>query len=255
MPEEPHSDQIELTEVNVASARGGTASQIDSINWRVKRGDYWVIGGAHASGKSDLLATAAGLQRPLSGSVKLFGQEINGLGENEFLELRLKIGIVFKSGGRMINHLTLAENIALPLRYRLNCGFEQVAETVENLLRATELLDHAHLTSGMLTATSLQRAGLARALALKPSVLLLDEPIASLELRHRRWWLDFLEQLSAGRPETGGEPVTLAVTTNDLIPWANVGRQFAVLDQKRWKLIGGREQLKGAPTFDLGDSI
>lgn len=240
----PNINQIELTDVDVSSARGGLESQLDAVNWQVREGDFWVIGGAHASGKSDLLATAAGMQRPLRGTVRLFGREIDGLSEKELLELRLGIGMVFKNGGRLFNQLTLAENIALPLRYRFNWTAEQAAEPVEALLRLTELADRAHTTPPMLPANWLQRIALARALALKPRVLLLDEPMGGLEARQRRWWEDFLERLSAGEPELGGQPITLVVVTTDLTPWTAFGRQFAMINHKRWTPIGGREELK-----------
>ena len=82
--------------------------------WTVAAGDYWVVGGLPGTGKSDLLATAAGLQRPLRGTHLLFGEDLARLDEPALIQKRLRVGLVFENGGRLFNRLTVAENLALP---------------------------------------------------------------------------------------------------------------------------------------------
>lgn len=224
---------IELVDVDVPSAQGG-GKVLEGVNWRVRAGDFWVVGGAQASGKSDLLATAAGLQRPLAGSLRLFGWEFSQMSEAEKINQRSRIGVVFKNGGRMFSHLTVAENIALPLCYRHDWTPEQALPAVEELLQLTGLESMVHSRAAGLGLGWQQRVGLARALALKPEVLFFDEPIASLEARHRQWWHEFLTKLASGIPYTGGRPVTLIVMVNDFEPWRAHGRQFALVKDKRW---------------------
>lgn len=233
---------IELAQVEVASARDQDVVQLESVDWRVHAGDFWIVGGARAVGKTDLIATAAALQRPRRGSVRLFGQDISELNETNILEQRLRIGFVFKNGGRMLTHLTVAENISLPLRYHNHCDAAQIDERVEKILAWTGLTPFAHNTAGMLSAPRQRRVGLARALALQPRVLFLDEPLADLETREKNWWLDFLAQLSGG--ETMLRQPTLVITTNRWQPWEEHGRQFALLKNKRWLALGGRAELK-----------
>ena len=114
------------------------------------------------------------------------------------------------------------------------------------MLELTELSPWADSTPGALARNWRKRAGLARALILRPDVLLLDNPIAGLDSRQRGWWLNFLGELSKGCELTGGKPMTLVVTTNGFSPWRNLGRQFAVLKDKRLIVLGGWEQVAAA---------
>ena len=98
----------------------------------------------------------------------------------------------------------------------------------------------ADVTPANVAANWRQRAALARALILKPEVLLLDNPLAGLGARHRHWWLRFLEQFSRGHEQFGGGPMTLAATADDLRPWRNARRKFALLrDKDSFRSAGG----------------
>ncbi len=108
---------IEMNDVSVGVAGVVETVSVEGIEYCVASGDYWVIGGPPGSGKTDLLATLAGLYRPLKGTLRLFGDDVAQLGEEDFLAARLRIGLVFENGGRLFNHLSVAENIASPLRY------------------------------------------------------------------------------------------------------------------------------------------
>jgi ABC-type transporter Mla maintaining outer membrane lipid asymmetry ATPase subunit MlaF len=246
---QPNPPLIELHHVDVASAHESEVAQVEGVNWPVNAGDFWIVGGPHGSGKSDLLATAAALQRPLRGAIRLFGRDVTELDEADTLAQRRQIGFVFKHGGRMFAHLTVAENIALSLRYHHDWTLAEASEPVQTILASTGLTAFAHNTAGVLSAHWQRRVGLARALALKPQVLFLDEPLAGLEAREQRWWLDFLAQLSAGSPST-----TLVVTTNDWQPWLNHGRQFAVVKKKRWLVLGGRAELQSSAAELLNEA-
>ena len=114
------------------------------------------------------------------------------------------------------------------------------------LLECTELTPWAESTPGTLGRSWQKRAGLARALALKPEVLLVDNPLAGLDPRHVHWWLGFLDQLSKGHRLMHGRPVTLVVTTADFHPWKGHARQFAVLRNHGFVVLGAWGQLEAA---------
>jgi ABC-type transporter Mla maintaining outer membrane lipid asymmetry ATPase subunit MlaF len=149
-------------------------------------------------------------------------------------------------GGQLFNHLTIAENVALPLRYQNNLTAIEAAREVRALLARLELTPLADVTPANVAANWRQRAALARALILKPEILLLDNPLAGLGARHLQWWLRFLDQLSRGHELFGGNPLTLVVTADDLRPWQNAKRKFAVLRDKKFIPLGGWNEVEAA---------
>ena len=234
---------IELVNVSVGAGGRPVPAALEGINWRISAGDYWVVGGLPGSGKSDLLATLAGLYRPLAGTLKLFGSDVAELSEDDFMAARLRIGLVFESGGRLFNQLSVAENVALPLRYHRNQTGVEAGERVKAILDATGLNPWAESTAGRINLARRQRVALARALAMSPEALLLDNPLIGPGLQEARWWRDFLAQLAGGHELLRGCPATLVVACHDLRPWADQGKQFALLKQRRWLAVGGRAEL------------
>jgi len=216
---------------------------VEAVNWRIAVGDYWVVGGLPGSGKSNLLATAAGLNPPLRGILRLFGRDAGALTEEDLLEVRLRVGLVFENGGRLFNHLSVVENVALPLCYHRNCPPSDVRERVAQILEFSGLTPLANQTPGRIRPAWQQRVALARALATGPEVLLLDNPLAGLGPQEARWWRGVLPALLAGHAITGGRPVALVVTCHDLRPWADQANRFALLKQRHWLPIGGQTYL------------
>jgi ABC-type transporter Mla maintaining outer membrane lipid asymmetry ATPase subunit MlaF len=182
-----------------------------------------------------------GLMPPLAGSYKLFGEDMP-IFEEARLPKRLRMGLVFETG-QLFNHLTIAENIALPLRYHENLGEADARERAWPFLEAMELAQWADSTPGALGRNWQKRVGLARALVLRPELLLVDSPLTGLDLRHAGWWRGFLEQLSRGHELMNRKPVTLVVSTADLRPWRDKARQVAVMKNKHLSLFESWPQL------------
>ncbi len=240
-----HSSVIEMRDASIVALRDTALTVVEGVNWWVPSGEFWVIAGQQQSGKSDFLMTVAGLLLPARGSCRVFGSGTDSFGEAEQAE-RLRIGYVF-AGGKLFSSLTVAENVALPLRYQKNLSAAEAATAVEKLLEMLELTPFADLTSPGLAANWRQRAALARALILKPEVLLLDNPLAGLGARHRQWLLQFLDRLQRGHEWFGGRPLTLVVTTDDLRPWRHEQRKYAVLDEKNFSVLGSWADAEAAP--------
>ena len=235
---------IEMRGVSVGSMRDLNTIVVEDVNWSVASGDFWDIGGLQGAGKSDFLMLAGGMMAPASGTYCFLGEEMPIFEDNRLPE-RLRLGFVFE-GGQMFNQLTVSENISLPLRYHRNLSNADAEPEVQKMLELTELAPWAASTPGAIARNWQRRVGLARALMLRPEVLLLDNPLAGLDLRQRAWWLNLLQELSRGHEWMNGRPVTLVITTNDLRLWRGHARQFAVLNNKHFTVLGNWEQVEAA---------
>jgi len=235
---------IEMREVSAGALRDPATIAAENVNWTVMPGDYWVVAGLQGSGKSDFLMMTASLTAPAAGSYTLFGERMPMFDEHR-LKHRLRLGLVFESG-QLFNHLTVMQNVVLPLRYHYDLSSAEAKERAAQLLEIIELEPWADSTPGAIGRNWQKRVGLARALALKPEVLLLDNPLVGLDVRHMRWWLSFLKHLSKGHSLMDGHKVTLIVTTPDLRPWKAQARQFAILREKSFSVLGTLSQLESA---------
>jgi putative ABC transport system ATP-binding protein len=235
---------IEMRGVSVGSMRDQSMVVAESVDWIVQPGDYWVIAGVQGSGKSDFLLMAGGVMAPIKGEYHLFGQRMP-IFDDARLKHRLRMGLVF-DGGQLFNHLTVAENVALPLRYHQNEPEDRAEASTQQILECMELGPWADNTPGAIGRNWQKRVGLARALALQPELLLIDTPLNGLDLRHITWWIQFLDELARGSKLTGGRPVTLVVTGADLRPWKGRANHFAVLQEKHLNVLGAWDRLETA---------
>jgi len=242
MSENQNIPAIEMRGVSVAAMRDASFTVVEDVNWLVAAGEFWVIAGQEHSGKTDLLMLAAGLMSTSGGDYKLFGKDVKNLGEAEIAE-RLRVGIVFQNG-QLFNQLTIAENVALPLQYQKNFTATEAAREAQSLLELMELAPLADVTPANVAANWRQRAALARALILKPEILLLDNPLAGLGARHLQWWLRFLDQLSRGHELFDGKSLTLIASADDLRHWQNPRRKFALLRDKKFNSLGGWNEVE-----------
>jgi ABC-type transporter Mla maintaining outer membrane lipid asymmetry ATPase subunit MlaF len=190
---------------------------------------------------------------PAAGSYRLFGHQMPIFDEARLKE-RLRMGLVFETG-QIFNHLTVRENISLPLRYHYNLGKAEAADRVNELLEALELGPWADSTPGAIGRNWQKRVGLGRALILQPELLLLDNPVAGLDLRHLDFWMKFLEELRKGHPFLKRRPLTLAVTTADLRPWRGGPHRFAILKDKKMTVLGSGAEAEQASATLLKDLI
>jgi ABC-type transporter Mla maintaining outer membrane lipid asymmetry ATPase subunit MlaF len=230
--------------VTVSSLRDAAVTVAHEVDWTVRAGEFWVVAGPQRSGKSALLMLAGGLTAPARGTYHFFGEPMP-IFEDEGMAHRLKLGFVF-DGGQLFSRMTVAENLALPLSYHEDLPQAETASRVRELMELLELREFAHRLPAGLARNWQKRAGLARALILKPTVLLVDNPLSGLDARHTAWWLNFLEQLCAGHSFMGGPPMTIVVTTDDLPRVAGGLRKpchFAVMNDEKFIVVGDREQL------------
>jgi len=232
----PGPPAIEMRGVAFGAMSDQSATVAEDVNWTVKPGEFWVVAGSQRSGKTDFLLLTDGLLPPARGTYRFFN-EVMPIFEDERLAERLRLGLVF-DGGQLFNHMTIAENVALPLRYHRSLASRDAEPRVQAVLELTELLPFANSTPGAIARNWQKRAGLARALILQPDVLLLDNPLTGLDARHTGWWLGFLDRLSRGQSGLRDQPLTIIATADDLRAWRGHAQRVACLIGKRLLVLG-----------------
>jgi ABC-type transporter Mla maintaining outer membrane lipid asymmetry ATPase subunit MlaF len=236
---------IELGDVPVSYMDDPETIVIRDVNWRIGRGEFWVVSGRALSGKSALLMTAAGLNRPVRGRLRILGQDVAGAHEKDRVNWRRRIGYVFQNSGRLFGLLNVAQNIALPMQYHTDMNEADIAARVDEMLTLTGLQDYAGYMPSHLGLSVQQRVGLARALRTSIEVLFLDNPLSTLSLRECRWWLDFLRKLQESH-RAKGKPLTIVASADDFRGWTDVADHFAVVENGRFHVVGGRDELSAS---------
>ena len=240
----PPKPALEMERVTVTTLHDPTKSVLEDVNWTVNAGDFWAVAGLLRSGKSDLMALASGIMRSGQGICRVFGEELFASFEQDQLALRLRVGLVF-DGGQLLHQLTLAENIALPLHYHWGHLDFDLGPRLKMLQAFTGIESWMQELPNSVTRNWQQRIGLARALALKPELVLLDSPLTGLDPRDTAWWVETISALAAGHPVLDDRPATVIVTGDNLRPWAGRATHFALLKDRRFVPLGTRAELAG----------
>ena len=180
---------------DLSKSYGGARSRVVlcDIALDIARGEYIAITGESGVGKSTLLNLIAGLEVPDTGTVELDGAGVTALDDTERTLLRRdRIGFVFQAF-HLLPHLTVAQNVALPLSLA-GTGRQQAAARVGDLLAAVGLADAAGSYPRELSGGEMQRAAIARALVHRPQLLLADEPTGNLDPETARSVLALLRE-------------------------------------------------------------
>jgi phospholipid/cholesterol/gamma-HCH transport system ATP-binding protein len=153
---------------------------LNGVDLEADRGETVVVLGRSGTGKSVLLKQIVGLQKPDSGSIRIFGQEIAGLSMDRLNEIRKKIGFLFQEGA-LYDSLSVEQNVAFPLERHTSLSDSDRREKVRTLLASVGLEQHLTKMPSDISGGMQKRVGLARALALDPDILLFDEPTSGLD--------------------------------------------------------------------------
>lgn len=225
---------IELSAINTVF--GGQFVHRD-LNLVVEEGQVVGLLGGSGSGKTTLLREMLGLLRPTAGSVRLFGVDLNDPDQAMQRNVRRRLGMLFQQGA-LFSALSVFDNIAFPLR-ELKCLDEDWISRLVHLKLAMVELDGSHgkLMPAELSGGMVKRVALARALALEPELLLLDEPTAGLDPDRSQ---NFVDLIGALQRELG---LTVVMVTHDLNTLAGLATHVAVLAEQRIIAFGPKDQV------------
>ncbi len=208
-------DAVTLTLPSAA----GPVEILRGVSLAVEPGERVAVVGPSGSGKSSLIAVAAGLEQPTSGTVRLFGQDLSRLGEDGRAKLRRgKVSLVFQSF-HLLPNMTAEENVSAPLEI---AGRASAGKTARDWLARVGLTERLRHYPHQLSGGEQQRVALARALAIQPELLFADEPTGNLDAANAGGVAELMFELVA---ETGA---ALVLVTHDPALAARADRQIVM---------------------------
>ncbi|MCY4724890.1 sulfate ABC transporter ATP-binding protein [Nocardioides sp. STR2] len=225
-------------EVSGLNKKFGDFVALDDVNVTIPTGQLTALLGPSGGGKSTLLRIIAGLEKADTGSVSIEGVEATHLPAQ-----KRNVGFVFQHYA-VFKHMTVAKNVAFGLEIRKRPK-DEIEHRVQELLKLVHLSQFAHRLPSQLSGGQRQRMALARALAVEPSVLLLDEPFGALDAKVRKELRDWLRRLH------DDVHVTTVFVTHDQEEAMEVADEIVVINEGRVEQVGSPDQLYDEPANDF----
>ncbi|MGW2742032.1 ABC transporter ATP-binding protein [Streptomyces sp. NPDC001450] len=216
---------------------------LDALDLTVEPGEVMALLGPSGSGKTTALRAVAGFVRPVSGRVLLGGRDVTDLPP-----YRRGIGMVVQQYA-LFPHMRVDENVAFGLKARRTAGSE-IRQRVAEALEMTGMAAYARRHPRELSGGQQQRVAIARALAVRPDVLLLDEPLSALDARLRSGMLAELARLHRELPD-----VSMLYVTHDQVEALTLADRIAVMDAARLQQCGTPRELYQAPKSEFTASF
>ncbi|AJE82787.1 2-aminoethylphosphonate ABC transporter ATP-binding protein [Streptomyces albus] len=227
---------------NVSVAYGAT-TVLDRFDLGVEPGEVMALLGPSGSGKTTALRTVAGFTHPAAGRVRIGGRDVTGLPP-----YRRGIGMVVQQYA-LFPHLRVEENVAFGLRAR-RAPRREIPGRVAEALELTGMAAYARRHPRELSGGQQQRVALARALAIRPEVLLLDEPLSALDARLRSGMLAELARLHRELPK-----MSMLYVTHDQVEALTLADRIAVMDKARLREVGTPQELYRRPRTEFTASF
>ena len=231
-------DGVPVVAVENLEKTFGIHKVLDGLTLTVNRGETLAVLGRSGTGKSVLLRVIIGLERPDSGSVRIQGQDIAGLALDQMGAIRKKMGFLFQHAA-LYDSLTVGENVAFPLEHhRRDLSKRERGDQVMQLLSEVGMEAAADKMPSDISGGMQKRVGLARALALEPEILLLDEPTAGLDPISSGEIDELILKLQRERQ------MASIVVTHDLHSARTISNRLALLDKGKVVIAGTFEDLQ-----------
>jgi phospholipid/cholesterol/gamma-HCH transport system ATP-binding protein len=210
--------------VDQLTARFGNNTIFDRVSFQVKQGEILVILGGSGCGKSTMLKHMIGLYKPAAGKVLLNGVNINTDDDRILRQVRMNLGVLFQSGA-LFGSMTLAENVALPIYEYTDLDTDAIELIVRMKLGLVSLAGYENHLPSEISGGMKKRAGLARAMALDPTVLFFDEPSAGLDP------ISSVELDNLIKSINTGMGTTMVIVTHELESIFNIAHRVIMLDK------------------------
>jgi len=172
----------------------GLITALKDVSFRIKQGDFVILTGPSGAGKTTIFKIILGEIQPTSGNIVIDKQDISSLKKRRMDLVRRKIGVIFQDY-QLIFDKTVEENIALALDIVQGQQVDTISQ-IEHVLKTVGLLKRRYLFPSQLSGGELQRVALARALAVKPKLILADEPMGNLDEQNSQKLIDLLERVN-----------------------------------------------------------
>ncbi len=227
----------EIISVRDVTVQFGSKKVLDGLNLDIHRGEILGFIGPSGAGKSVLMRTILGLNKKVSGHIKILGQDIDEISDNEKVEIDMRMGVLFQHGA-LFSALNVLENIQVPMREYLDLSPKLMDELARLKISLVGLeADTAEKYPSELSGGMIKRAALARALALDPHIVFLDEPTSGLDPIGAADFDLLIEDLR----DTMG--LTVYMVTHDLDSLYAVCDRIAVLGHKKVMVEGTIEDM------------
>ena len=218
----------------------GSQKVLNGVSLRVNRGETLAVLGRSGTGKSVLLRIIIGLEKPDSGSVRIHGQDIAGLALDRLGEIRIKMGFLFQHAA-LYDSLTVEQNVAFPLQHHnKKMSKSDRTDRVRKLLAEVGMEAAVAKMPSDISGGMQKRVGLARALALEPDILLLDEPTAGLDPISSGEIDDLVLKLQQEHH------MASIVVTHDLHSAKTIAGRLAILNEGNVVIEGSFEELQNS---------
>lgn len=206
------------------------------VSFDLREGEILGLFGGSGSGKSVILRSIIGLERPEQGEILFEGRDLTQLSERELMPIRTRISYVFQNGA-LFDSLSVEENLAYPLREHTSLKPEEIHERVNRMLELIDMKGSNNLLPNELSGGMQKRAGLARAIILEPRVILFDEPTAGLDPANTQRLLNNVKKLKT-------QGITGIFVTHDIPSAFEIADRIAVLYNGKIHVIDTVEAIK-----------
>ena len=201
----------------------GTKVVHQGVSFDLRKGEILALFGGSGTGKSVILRSLIGLEKPDSGQILFDGQDITQLTERQLTPVRIRIAYVFQNGA-LFDSQTVAQNLAYPLREHTKLKTDEIDTKIDAMLELVDMKGTRDLLPAELSGGMQKRAGLARAIIIDPEIILFDEPTAGLDPVNTKRLVDNIKKLKA-------RGITGIFVTHDIPSALEIADRIAILYQ------------------------